>query len=496
MDATSAIDGVAVSWRLSAVPAASLRDGIYVRVSAIMGRTDDRFLSPEIQRQQIDKSRRRGPSSRVVHQWDDIDVSTAKVPLSKRPGLQAALQAGREGKIDRLWILTLDRFDRDTAAMKVFDEIVKLGIELWTESGRVDVETPEGYLSTTMQLAIARYQRDRIGKAWKQTHQHRIDRGLPHSGKARFGYTYDKESGRHVPDTATAPFLAAAYARYIDGESVYALVRWLNAEGITTTEGNPWRDRVLRRVLDSGFAAGILTYGEQVYDGIHEPLITRRQWEAYQAARLRRRVQVNTERSQYVLSGMVRCGQCGGAMVAGQYGAGRTPKYRCARGKETGAHLGGYVMASYVEAEVLAWLSQIGRDIGSAIKLEDAAKRRLLRNRRDSTQASRRLDALTAELQELIRHLTTHRITEAEFDQASDAIRVEQDALRQQIAEAALAESELVAIKPQLAAKNLLAQWDELDVLARREALHRLIKQVRVVTGRPRASVTVIPSWE
>ena len=481
--------------KLSVAPEPTLRDGIYIRVSAIMGRSDERFLSPDIQRQQIDRARGRGPASRVVDEWKDLDVSTARVKAADRPGLQAALAAARAGRIDRLWVLTLDRFDRDTSALRTFDEVTGLGVELWTEAGRLDVETPEGYLSVSMQLAIARYQRDRIGKAWKQTHQHRIDRGLPHSGKARFGYTYDPERGLHVPDATTAHFLAEAYARYISGTSVYSLVRWLNCEGITTTEGNPWRDRVLRRVMDSGFAAGILTYGEQTYDGVHEPLITRDQWESYRAARARRRVLVNTERSQYVLSGLVRCAKCGGPMVAGQFGAKKTPKYRCSQGKETGVHTGGYVMASFVEDEVLSWLSSIASDVQAAIKLEDAVYLQMRRARKDAGQWTKRLQLIDAEVQELIRHLVQKRITEGEFEKASESLRDEQEELQKLLALAAITASDPVASKPQSDAIDLLAQWSVLDVSARREALRRLISKVVVTTGRPRAVVEVIPTW-
>jgi len=55
--------------RLSVAPEPILRDGIYVRVSAVMGRSDERFLSPEIQTESIDRARGRGPASRVVEVW-------------------------------------------------------------------------------------------------------------------------------------------------------------------------------------------------------------------------------------------------------------------------------------------------------------------------------------------------------------------------------------------------------------------------------------------
>src|SRR3546814_12152410 len=55
-------------------------------------------------------------------------------------------------------------------------------------------------------------------------------------------------------------------------------------------------------------------------------------------------------------------------MVAGQYGASRQPKYRCKTGKEQGPEgcAGGYVMASYVEEQVLDWLRDLAGEVDTA----------------------------------------------------------------------------------------------------------------------------------
>lgn len=479
--------------RLVAVPDALRRDAVYIRVSAVMGRADERFLSPDIQREAVDRARGRGPAARIVEEFTDIDVSTARVKADDRPGLQAALRAARDGRIDRLWVMTLDRFDRDTAALRTFDEINRLGVELWTESGRIDIAIPEGRLTTTLQLAVARYQRDRIGAAWKQTHLHRLERGLPHSGKARFGYRYDRDARIHVVDPVTGPALAEAYRRYVAGESVYSLVRWLNEQGLTTTEGNPWRDRVLRRVLDSGFAAGILTYGDETYTGQHERLVDDDLWATYQAARASRRVLVNTERSQYVLSGMVRCGHCGGAMVAGQYGSGRTPKYRCSQAKESGNHAGGYVMATYVEGVVLAWLREVADDVGGAATLAHAAASRRTRRQTDVEVLQREVAAIDVKMTDLTKALVDKVVEPGYYATVRDQFAGQRAQLADRLARARIEAAAPAAPIPSAAAAAVLEQWDELPVPQRRQALRALIDRVIVTSGRPRSKVEVIP---
>lgn len=480
--------------RLSAVPSPLLRDGVYVRVSAVMGRSDERFLSPEIQREAVDRARGRGPASRVVEQWDDIDVSTARVKAADRTGLQAALAAAREGRIDRLWFLTLDRFDRDTAALRAFDEIAAAGVELWTEAGRIDVDSAEGYLSVTMQLAIARYQRDRIGKAWKQTHEHRVARGLPHSGKPKWGYVYDVEQRLHVPDPVTGPLLADLYARYTAGETIYTLIRWLNGQGVPTLEGNPWSDRTLRRTLDSGFGAGLIPFRGELHPGAHVPVIDQGQWESFNAARASRRTSSNTERSQYLLSGLVRCA-CGSSMTAGQYGHAREPKYRCRAAKESGRHAGGYVMARYVEAEVVAWLTKLAEDLDAATDAAALAMVRVERRRDDATMLEAEVTALDKQLLAATRHLVAGVIDE----RAYELLRVDSEARRADLqgrVDRARRDAARAAVPdPGRVAANLLATWDLLSVPLRRAALSSLIDRVEVTPGRPRAKVDVYPVW-
>lgn len=481
--------------RLASVPDPILRDGVYVRVSAVMGREDERFLSPAIQREAVDRARNRGPQSTVVEQWDDIDVSTARVKAADRPGLQAALTAARAHRIDRLWVLTLDRFDRDTAALRVFDEITALGVELWTEAGRIDIDTPEGYLSTTMQLAIARYQRDRIGKAWKQTQLHRVERGLAHSGTPRWGYTYDKNLGIHVPDPQTAPLVADIYHRYIAGETTYRMVRWLNDNGYRTVSGNRWSDGTLRRVLDSGFPAGIVPLNGKQYPGAHTPLIDQDTWEKFQAARNLRRRRVNYERSQYLLSGMVRC-QCGSPMTAGKYGKRNEPKYRCKNAAETGIHNGGYVMADYVERTVIAWLHELANEVQDAVDLSLAAAAKNNALTADADTIRREIDRIDTQLMRLTKGLASGLIPEAAYAATRDELAADRELAERQLEQVTALVSAAHTIRPQAEAAALLEHWDVTPLEQRREGLRRLLGYVEVTQATPKSVLRIHPAWE
>jgi len=466
------------------------RDGIYVRVSAVMGRDDERFLSPGLQREAIDRARAAAGESTAAGEWSDIDVSTRRAH-GQRPGLVAAIAAAEAGLIDRLWIYAVDRWDRDTAGLVLLDRVEAAGVELWSTTGRVDGSSADGRFGATILLAVARYQRDRIGRSWRATHEHRLAAGLPHSGKPKWGYAYDRDARLHVPDPHVAPVVAEAYARYLAGESVYALVRWLNDLEVPTTSGGPWAGRALRRVLDSGFPAGLVPFRGQLHPGAHQALIDEGTWAAYQAARRQRSVQRGSERSQYVLSGLVRCA-CGSAMTAGQFGSGRVAKYRCKAAAEKGTHAGGYVTASFVEAAVLAWLQDLAGDAAAdAQRLADARARRVAR---DGDKARRDVRGLQEQLVRLTRQLAAGVVPEDAYTAARAGIEADLGDARARI-EAADDERALAAQAAPLAA-GLARDWEILPVDQRRDALRRLLSRVEVTPGRPRATFRIVPAWE
>src|SRR3974390_1105742 len=87
------------------------RDVVVVRVSEKGDREDEHFHSPEVQ---IEAARRwakdRGERL-VASPIPEIDVS-GKLPLSKRPGLLAAIEMIEAGRADQLVVAYFDRLGR------------------------------------------------------------------------------------------------------------------------------------------------------------------------------------------------------------------------------------------------------------------------------------------------------------------------------------------------------------------------------------------------
>ncbi|MBF4549707.1 recombinase family protein [Pseudoclavibacter sp. VKM Ac-2888] len=404
----------------------------------------------------------------------------------KRPAVQRVMSLieTREADVIVLWRwsrLSRSRLDWAVAADRC--DMAGGRIESATEPND---PSAAGRFARGVMTELAAFESERIGEGWKEAHARRVAMGVPANGKRRFGYESSRETG-FTPHPIEGPILAETYRRYNSGESLYSLIEWLQAGPTRTLRGNAWSQTTLRRVLDSGFAAGYFTRHEELLKGAHEALITEEQWQQYLEARERRRGHGGGERSTYALSGLVRC-VCGSRMH-GSRETNNRPRYRCAAAKERRTHEGGYVSGPLVEAEVHAWLieqnDQWVRQATAASLSQGPAVRPVAdptsRIRADLARLDIRMDTLVDRLLD--------GIPQDAFERARDRIESERAGLERELRTVGVrARKAPVTILP-----ALLERWDDLGPREKRELLASVIDHVLIGPGRPQASITIIP---
>ncbi|WP_159622717.1 recombinase family protein [Ruania rhizosphaerae] len=417
----------------------------------------------------------------------------------KRPAVQRVMNMIEAGDADVVILWKWSRLSRSRRDWAVAVDLVEqAGGRIESATEPIDVATSSGRFARGVMAELAAFESERIGDTWKEAHARRVAQGRPANGKPRWGYAYDPEEKLHKPDPETGPVLASLYRRYIAGESVYGLVRWLNSNGYETLPGysasgaGPWSDRSLRRVLDSGFGAGLINVRGEQRPGAHEAVISMGEWDAYQVARRERRVERTTERSQYLLSGMVRC-QCGSSMNGGQFGGAREPKYRCKQAHAQDRHPGGYASMRVVEGAVLAWLRDLAADVEAAGEASSLQQRSARRQESLATRLTREVERVNAQLLRATRGHIAGTIPESMYAQIRDELTQQLEGLQARQQAAAVASRRAPA--PELA-RDLLADWEVLSVELRRGALRQLIDRVVVTPARPRSTVRVVPVWE
>ena len=117
---------------------------------------------------------------------------------------------------------------------------------------------------------------------------------------------------------------------YLRHNSLHKVGRELNSRGLRTRNGSLWSAESLRRILTNPVYLGIMRYGIHVHpgkthklkpkedwivaQGEHEPVITQEQFDHVQSV-LASNQKPRRSGRVYLLSGLVKCGLCNGAMV-------------------------------------------------------------------------------------------------------------------------------------------------------------------------------------
>jgi site-specific DNA recombinase len=427
----------------------------YVRVSRRMGREGPGYISPDVQRESIQRwADYRGVTIAAWHFDEDESGGT-----QNRPGLREAMRRVEDGETDGIACWRLNRFARNVAG--AIDDVERVqaagGVLAFVEED-IDPTGPFGSFILTILLAVATLERENLVQGWKTAKSRAMDRGVK-IGPTPFGYRR-RDDAVLEPDPKLAPIVAEAFRRAGE-QGLHAAVDFLAAnpgahdEGARAGRERSWTTSTVRRLLANRAYLGENRYADRVDRDAHPALVTRAVWEAAQHEGPKQRRPAR----HYPLSGLARCASCGESMIGGSAGKGvRT--YRCRaslkswKGDVCPSPVN--VLADSLEAHVRALLGDLLRetweaheDVESGLAGAELALR----------EAEVELDSLVMD-SELRRSLGAERFRRL-ADTTAEAVERAQAQYREAAARAARA---MTVSEPELVES---ATPEELGVLAR-----------------------------
>ena len=281
--------------------------------------------------------------------FDDEISGRAGIEEMQRPGLNAMLARIEQGDIDQVLAEATDRIARHPGdAHAVREHLEYHGARLFTlADGHVDeiVGTIKGLMDARFLKDLA----DRIRRGQRGQHS----RGFNTGGRA-YGYRVIKPIGAdgeiirgmlEINDEEAA-IVRRIFDEIIANISAYAIVKRLNAEGIPSPSGKKWRVSTINgdRVRANGILRNNLYRGVMIYERTHKvyhhktrrrlirsnPLnqwrsidvphlriVSDAQWAAVQErfAQFDGVIASKQRRPKRLLSGLGRCGVCGGNWI-------------------------------------------------------------------------------------------------------------------------------------------------------------------------------------
>ncbi|QRY51844.1 recombinase family protein, partial [Mycolicibacterium septicum] len=263
------------------------------------------------------------------------NISASRFASKDRPEWERCKQALRKGDILVVW--EPSRAGRD---LEGFVELRNLCASLevpLSYGGKVhDLTLGDDRFVAGLDALLSERESEQISLRVLRSKRAAAAEGRP-AGKPPWGYRrkVDPDTGIHVIgawefDPVEAPRVREAVRRFLDGQSMTSIMKWLR-----DTDGwTPSSITALQRGLTRPSIAGIRTHqGERVSAGNWEPLITEEQYN-----QLVRRVE-SMKRAygyvsspgpepKYLLSGIAECGVCGAKLERKTFRK-RSPAYVC-----------------------------------------------------------------------------------------------------------------------------------------------------------------------
>ncbi|HZO77013.1 MAG TPA: recombinase family protein [Solirubrobacteraceae bacterium] len=286
-----------------------------------------------------------------------------------RPGLQAALDLTRSGAVDMLLVYRVDRLSRKVRQLaQLTEELDALGVVLKSASEPFDTGSAAGRMMLQMLAVFAEFEHATIVDRISAGIERRAKEGRWFGGRPPFGYTFSSEERVLVPDPVKAPVVRRVFDLYACQRlGTPAIAQQLRNEGAPAPSAG-WGHPGVHWIINNPTYVGKIRWRDKVFDGIHEPLVDEFTFAKAQAILAERgeHAKRRGNASDFLLSGLLRCGKCGKAYIgmSANGNGGRYHYYACTGRQKYGpkACTGERLPRDKVDEAVLHQLVSIYRD--------------------------------------------------------------------------------------------------------------------------------------
>lgn len=272
-----------------------------------------------------------------TYQEDNVSGMSIK----GRDELQKLIQAVDDGFIKAVVINKWDRLSRNTTDLKNLRESFgKKGALIITieDSGEMSAVAN---LQFEIMAAINQYYVHKISEDTKAVLISKTSKGHSGGGVANYGYQFDDENFLIIR-SEEAIVVADIYDKFELGYSYNDIIEDLKNRNIKTRKGNDFTKSTLHSILTNVKYYGVYRYNRSdreqsqltkkhfdevwVEDGIEEPIVTKEQFEEVQKV-IEARKKIHKD-SDYLLSGIMECGECLSKMFGSSQSAGKGKERR------------------------------------------------------------------------------------------------------------------------------------------------------------------------
>ncbi|MBN1188581.1 MAG: recombinase family protein [Dehalococcoidales bacterium] len=280
-----------------------------------------------------------------------------------RPGFKQMIVAARQKprQFEAILVWKLSRFARNREDSIIYKSLLrKQGIQVISINEPLE-DTPSGRLLEGIIEVLDEFYSANLSQDVTRGMRESASRGFFSGGPVPYGYVRVKVQDGSVqrvklePDPTTAPVVERMFRESSSGKGMLEITQSLNADGLTTRRNKKWSKTAVHTVLKNEVYRGTLIWGERVrshngstrqpairVENAFPAIIDDETFEKVQKKLNARAPKVTHPRvihSEYILSGLLRCKNCGAAMIGHAVKSGQFFYYMCGNARRRGRGL-------------------------------------------------------------------------------------------------------------------------------------------------------------
>ncbi len=509
---------------------------LYVRVSTLQ-QVDRESLSNQESRL---RAYCKANNYKIYKVYKDAGVSAKD---TKRPALEELMEDAKHKKIEAVIVTKLDRITRSLKDLiSLMEFFQKYQTKFISITQNIDTTGSLGRFMLNMLGSVAQLEREVTAERVSEDMYYRALAGKWNGGIIPYGYTTRQktikdsrnkgikeekilqkvnklapEPKRLYVNEEEAENVKKIYELYFEKRSLRATTNLLNKQGYRTRKGMQWAASSVQRILSNPTYTGRIWYGKRKTDlvtgklnhvkkedwkyseGEHERIISDEVFNEVQKVLESRKQKPSRASRTYLLSGIIRCGKCGGPMYGytcykdGKKSGGKTYfYYKChnyaSKGKSvcSGLSIPGKTLEDFI-IEKLMELSKDRKFLNDKRKMLETLKEEAKPRKLEKKEELKKLKSEEKKLEDkkivLLEKLEDRVIDDLTFKERFTQIRSELEKNRMRQSEIEIPEtdfSELALTVSFEEISDFKKNWEFLDDEGKRTKLQTIVKSVKV----------------
>ena len=509
---------------------------IYVRVST-MNQVDRDSLSTQESRL---KAYCEAQNLSVYDIYKDAGFSAKD---TNRPALKKLFKDIEAGKIQTILVTKLDRITRSLRDLvKLVEFFAEKSVKFVSITQNVDSSGPFGRFMRDLLGLIAQLEREVTAERVSEDMHYRALQGKWNGGVIPFGYTTQQRIFKELTKSGINEYKAIAEATnicpeqkklyidekeskivkdifntYIETRSLRATTHTLNSKGIKTRNNATWAAASIRRVITNPTYTGKVWYGKRktnlhngkleptnqetwkINEGEHKAIISKKIFDEASSILVKKSNKPTRAKNKYLLSGIIKCGKCGGSMYGYTFTKKGTDKtyvyYKCQNNSSKGKSVckGMTVQAKPLDDFVINTLMELSKNVTFLNDKEKMLKTLKEECNNTISEKNEELDILMTEeknlqskLDNLLDKLEDNLIDDMDFKKRYQAIknklsdnRTLQEKVKDKVVQPSTAYEALNASFEEISSFG--GNWDFLEIEGQKLKLQTIVNEIKVL---------------